>query len=99
MPTWMDTLRDLLCQMYQDLGGDCKDLQPPPDEPEPPPEWAPVGVVTGMWTAPDPVPPGVTAGTVDALLAHLALPGNVLPSAESADLEAWLTALRGAVGA
>jgi hypothetical protein len=99
MPTWMDTLRDLLCQMYQELGGDCADLQPPANQEEPPPEWAPVEMVTALWSPPAPVPPGVTAGTVEALLGHLGDGGNVLPPAQSASLVAWLTDLRGAVGA
>jgi hypothetical protein len=99
MPTWMDTLRDLLCQMYQELGGDCADLQPPANQEEPPENWAPVEAILAVCVTTPPIPSGVTVARCDEVLSHLSDGGNILETADSAALVGRFTDLRNAVGA
>lgn len=90
--SWIDDLLDLLCKIYQSLGGDCSDFEGDPHKA--------VGLVTAKYAA-DGAPKFKTPadlatflGWLDDLEAHLGLPANTLTSADTAALTLLIADLR-----
>lgn len=89
---WIEQLRYLLCQMYQEWGGDCKDLGIEP------PEW--VQTVTAMYAAEgDPTfeneaEEATFLQLLTDLEVHLALPQNTLSAADNQKLRDLIASLR-----
>lgn len=95
---WLDWLRELLCKIYKEWGGDCDT-----DFPQAASGW--VAKVTSAYsqngapTFADPLKRQQFLDLLDALDAHLKLAGNSLSSADTNALLAMIAGLRSDLGA
>lgn len=96
---WIDRLRELICKIYQEWGGDCADLFPIAETSG----W--IDLVIARYENDGAPTFGASAerqdylNTLDELEAHLALPGNTLSQADTQRLQKLIDDLRLAIGA
>lgn len=94
---WLDWLRELLCKIYKEWGGDC-DV----DFPQAASGWvtkvAAAYSQNGAPTFTDPLKKQQFLDLLDALEAHLKLPGNSLSSSDTNTLIAMIAGLRSDLG-
>jgi hypothetical protein len=97
MSTWLQLLLQLLCQIYQELGGDCKDLYN--DIPDAPSTVCDAYDTNGAPKFTDQKDKAAFLGTLTSLQTQLASPNNTLPSSDTANLTAMISGLRKDLGA
>jgi hypothetical protein len=93
---WIDRLRDILCRLYQELGGNCADLGAEPTQ------WVQTVVsryaVTGPPVFPTEEEQQAFLKVLSDLESHLALPENTLSPGDNAKLTNLIASLRAGLG-